>query len=119
MIANVVSTIRREEREPRRRHDSLFLESMEKSDFRTARNLLEADGQDPDVCYENIRKIALHHAAEQDDVEAVRLLVTYGANEELEEDDGFTALEIAELNGSKEVIKFLNECREGLHLECL
>lgn len=61
----------------------------------------------PDVRYPTGGQTALHMAALNNDVKGVQLLLRYGADKGIEDEDGQAALDMAKNVGAKEVYTLL------------
>lgn len=91
-----------------------FLGLMSQMDFEDAESMLKGEddlgnGQplDPNVTYETGGTTAMHMAALNDDTEGVRLLLKYGADKDVKDEDGKTALDMAKDVDAKAVITLL------------
>ena len=90
-----------------------FLSLMAQVEFAEAEKFLKGeDGMgegklDPNVGYSVGGQTALHMAAVNNDVEGVTLLLRYGADKEMKDDEGWTALRYAQDGDAREVIDLL------------
>ena len=55
---------------------------------------------------------ALHQAAKAGRIDAVDFLLNHGANPDLKDEDGQTPLMVAQANGHREVVEFLNKLQQ-------
>ena len=92
----------------------VFLSLMAQMDFDEAEKMLKGedelgDGErlNPDVRYETGQTTALHMAALNDDVEGVKLLLRYGADPLLQDENGQTSLQMAREVDARKVIPLL------------
>lgn len=70
---------------------------------------LLAQGIDPNFVEDDACVTPLHHAAQNDSLEAAVVLVNAGARTDSLTHDGYTPLEIAKMHGSNKMVKFLTE----------
>lgn len=90
-----------------------FLSLMSQMEFSDAELFLKGEDPDatgkldPNVCYDSGGITAMHMAALNDDVEGIRLLLRYGADKDLESEDGQTALDMAKAQNSTRAIALL------------
>ena len=92
-----------------------FLSIMSQQEFVEAEKYLKGEDESggsklsPDVLYQTGGQTAMHMAAYNDDVEGVRLLLRYGADKHIKDEDGQTALDCAKDADAKGVIALLKE----------
>ena len=102
------------EANPEVRRVQAFLSLMSQMEFEEAEKFLKGEDElgngrklDPNVTYETGGTTAMHMAALNDDAEGVRLLLRYGADKEVKDDDGQMALDMAGMVDAKTVIALL------------
>lgn len=99
---------------PNAERAQVFLSLMAQMDFDEAEKMLKGEEQwgngerlSPDVMYETGQTTAMHMAALNDDVEGVQLLLRYGADPLLQDENGQTALQMAREQDARKVIPLL------------
>lgn len=68
----------------------------------------------PNVAYDFGGQTAMHMAAYNDDIEGVKLLLCYGADKNIKDEDGRTALDCAKQVDAKGVIALLEDHHKEL-----
>lgn len=102
------------EANPELKREQAFLTLIQLRDFEEAETLLqgldEAGGKvDVNACFEGGQTTALHMAAMNDDVEALRLLLSHGADKDRRNEDGLTVLDLADTVGAVRAQSFLRQ----------
>ncbi|KAG6837337.1 hypothetical protein H0H93_011432 [Arthromyces matolae] len=83
-----------------------LLSFCQSEQFEEAEELLRDEGTDPNVAYED-GMTGLHLAAANNSLEWAALLLRYGANKNIENDEGKTPLDYAILTNAEQVITLL------------
>lgn len=102
------------EANPELKREQAFLTLIQLRDFEEAERLLlgSDDGEggrvDVNACFEGGQTTALHMAAMNDDVDALRLLLSHGADKERRNEDRLTALDLAESVGAVRAQSYLH-----------
>ncbi len=104
---------------PEAERAQLFLSLMAQSEYEDAEMILKGEDEDengrpvdPNVTYETGGTTAMHMAALNNDTEGVQLLLKYGADRKIKDEDGNTALDLAKMADAQAVSTLLSSVQQ-------